>query len=320
MRAVLLQLLEALLMRTTWTLFLATLILGTLPRPARPAGQSKPARFPDYRVVKGWPQLPDNITFNAVSAVATDSAGEVYVFHRGKHPIVVFDSKGKYLRSWGDDVLKTPHGLRVDNADNVWVTDIGAHVVMKFDRRGKLLLTIGKKNQPGAKHNQFDKPTDVAVTPTGDFYVADGYGNSRVVKFSGQGKYLKEWGRKGTRPGEFNLPHAICLDRKGRVYVGDRENNRVQVFNRDGKFLAQWKTSGSPFGLFQTGKGRLFVADGRANWIKVLDLEGKVLGRWGEKGKGPGQFDLPHALCVDQEGAVYVAEITNRRLQKFVMK
>src|SRR5262249_36121475 len=148
----------------------------------------------------------------------------------------------------------------------------------------------------------------------------DGYGNSRVLKFSKDGKLLKQWGKKGKGEGEFNLPHAICLDDKGRVYVGDRENNRVQVFDADGKFLAQWKEGGAPDGLFVTGDGGLLVADGRAAWVKVLDRDGKALGRWGEKGKGPGQFDTPHMLCVDSHGAVYVAEIGNKRMQKFVAR
>jgi DNA-binding beta-propeller fold protein YncE len=267
-------------------------------------------RFPDYRVVRGWPTLPKNLMLGPVSAVATDSTGLVYVYHRGPRPILVFDRAGKLLRSWGDDLIKTPHGLRVDGHDNVWVTDIGYHLVMKFDRRGKRLLTLGQKGKPGAAADHFDRPTDVAVTPAGDFYVADGYGNSRIVKFSKDGKYLKEWGRRGVRPGEFNIPHAICLDAKGNVYVADRENKRVQVFDGDGKFLAQWKEAGAPYGLFITGDGRAFVADGLAEWIKVLTLNGEPLGRFGMKGTAPGQFGLPHMVHVDKDGAVYVAEIT----------
>jgi DNA-binding beta-propeller fold protein YncE len=140
-----------------------------------------------------------------------------------------------------------------------------------------------------------------------------------VLKFSREGTLLKQWGKKGTGVGEFNLPHAICLDDKGRVLVGDRENQRIQVFDRDGNFLAQWKEGGSPYGLFLAGD-RLFVADGVANWVKVLDLNGKALGRFGEKGSGPGQFQLPHMLCVDSEGSVYVTEITGKRIQKFARR
>jgi DNA-binding beta-propeller fold protein YncE len=199
----------------------------------------------------------------------------------------------------------------------VWVTDIGTHQVLKFDSDGKLLLALGKKGEPGDAPDRFDRPTDIAVTPGGDFYVTDGYGNSRVLKFSADGKLLTQWGKKGKGPGEFNLPHAVVLDAAGRVYVGDRENNRVQVFDPDGKFLAVWKESGAPYGLFRSGD-RTFVADGRAAWIRVLDADGKPVGRWGEKGTGPGQFQMPHMLCVDSRGAVYVAEVTGKRVQKFV--
>jgi DNA-binding beta-propeller fold protein YncE len=290
-------------------------LIGTVSAADKPGS----TRALDYQAVAGWPKLPDGLTLGPVSAVATDSEDRVFVFHRGKQPILVFDRDGKFLRSWGDDLVKTAHGLRIDRADNVWITDIGHHLVRKFNAEGKLLLTLGQKDQPGESPNQFNKPTDVAVTPSGDFYVSDGYGNSRVVKFSREGKYLTAWGKKGTGAGEFNLPHAICLDAKGRVYVGDRENSRIQVFDPDGKFLAQWREGGSPFGLYLTGE-RLFVADGRANWVMVLDLEGKAVGRFGEKGQRRGQFELPHAICVDKQGAVYVVEITGKRVQKFVTK
>ena len=163
----------------------------------------------------------------------------------------------------GDDLIKTAHGLRIDRDNNVWLTDIGHHLVMKCDPEGKVLLSLGTKDEPGIGPDHFNRPTDIAITPTGEFYVSDGYGNSRVLKFSKEGKLLKQWGKKGKGEGEFDLPHAISLDARGRVYVGDRENNRVQVFDADGKFLTQFKESGAPFGLFLSGN-RLFVADGRA--------------------------------------------------------
>jgi DNA-binding beta-propeller fold protein YncE len=302
-------------MRRAWLATLSALLLA-----AAAAGGPPGSGIPDYRPVAGWPALPADMEFGQVSAVATDSADRVHVFHRGRHPILVFDRDGRFLRSWGDDLVKTAHGLRVDRDGNVWVTDIGHHLVMKFDPAGKLLLTLGRKDRPGDGPDQFDRPTDVAVAPSGEFYVADGYGNSRVVKFSREGKFLAQWGTKGAGEGEFHLPHAIVLDDRGRVYVGDRENDRVQVFDADGRFLAQWRDSGAPYGLFLTGAGRLFVADGRAHWVQVLDDRGRVLGRWGEKGKGPGQFQVPHAVCVDSRGAVYVAEVDGRRVQKFVEK
>jgi DNA-binding beta-propeller fold protein YncE len=296
---------------------LPVLLCGLIFTPA--AVRADGDKLPDYRPVPGWPKLPDDVKLGPVSAVATDSDDRVYVAHRGKKPILVFDADGKFLRSFGDKEIDTVHGLRIDPKGNVWVTDIGGQRVMKFSAEGKLLLALGKRGEKGSGPDRFDRPTDVAVTPSGEFYVSDGYGNSRVLKFSKEGKLLAQWGKKGKGEGEFNLPHAICLDGKGRVYVGDRENDRVQVFDADGKFLAQWKQSGAPYGLFLAGD-RMFVADGRANWVKVLDLDGKPLGRFGEKGKGAGQFQMPHVLCVDSKGAVYVAEVDGRRVQKFVAK
>jgi DNA-binding beta-propeller fold protein YncE len=248
--------------------------------------------------------------------VAADRDDNVFVLHRGPQPVLYFDRDGKFLRSWGDEHLKMPHGLRLDDQGNVWVTDIEYHQVLKFTPEGKLLLTLGQKGKPGDTPEQFNKPTDVAVTPSGAFYVSDGYGNSRVLKFSAEGKYLKEWGRKGRGPGEFNLPHAIRVDSRGKIYVADRENQRVQIFDADGKYLAQWDETGSPYGLYLL-PDRMLIADGVNNWVKVLDLEGKTLGRFGEKGKAPGQFELPHFLCADSRGNIYVTEITGKRVQKF---
>lgn len=273
-------------------------------------------KLPDYRPVAGWPQLPPGLELGPVSAVATDAGDRVFVAHRGPKPILVFDRDGKFVRAWGDEHIKTAHGLRIDHHGHVWVTDVGNHLVMKFDPEGKLLLSLGQKGRAGDTPDRFDRPTDVAVTPAGDFYVTDGYGNARVLKFDGAGKLLKRWGTRGTGEGQFNLPHAICLDARGRVYVGDRENNRVQAFDAEGRFLHQWRESGAPYGLFLAGD-RLFVADGRAGWVRVLGPDGKSLGRFGEKGPAAGQFRMPHMLCVDSRGSVYVAEVDNKRVQKF---
>jgi DNA-binding beta-propeller fold protein YncE len=277
---------------------------------------AQPDKKADYQVVANWPQLPDNFQFGQVTGVAVDANDRVFIFHRGKQPIMVFDRAGKFLRSWGEGLFKTAHGLRIDAGGNIWTTDLGTHLVMKFDAKGKLLLTLGTKGQPGDSKDKFNKPADVAVTPTGDFYVADGYGNSRVVKFAKDGTYLKEWGKKGKGEGEFNLPHSICLDAQGRVFVGDRENNRVQVFDADGKFLTQWATTGAPYGLTLHPSG-MFLADGRANNVKLLNLDGKTLHSWGTKGAAPGQFDLPHWVGLDSQGAMYVAEVNGKRVQKF---
>ena len=275
------------------------------------------AQGANYRVVAGFPQLPSGWTLGAVSGAATDSKGNVIVFHRGEHPILFFDRSGKYLRSFGEGLFKSAHGLRLDKGENIWVTDNANHTVTKFSYEGKVLLSLGVKDVPGEDDKHFNKPTDVAFTPNGDFFVSDGYGNSRVVKFNQEGKFLLAWGKKGKGEGEFNLPHAVRLDSKGQVYIADRENDRVQVFDQNGKFLRQFGGF-APFGLYITSDDRLFVADGRANRVLKMTLDGKILAAWGGLGSEAGNFNLPHGITVGGDGAVYVTEINGKRLQKFI--
>ena len=269
-----------------------------------------------YHLVADFPRLPAGWSLGAVSGVTTDSSSNVLVFHRGEHPILVFDHHGRFLRSFGDGMFASAHGLRVDANGNIWVTDNANHTVTKFSHDGKTLMTLGEKNVAGEDATHFNKPTDIAFAPNGDFYIADGYGNSRVAKFNQEGKFLMTWGKKGAGPGEFNLPHAVQLDAAGHVYVGDRENDRVQVFDANGKFLRQFGGF-APFGLFITPDAILFVADGRANKILKMTLDGKVLASWGKTGAEPGNFQMPHGLTVANDGTVYVSEITGKRVQKF---
>jgi DNA-binding beta-propeller fold protein YncE len=258
-------------------------------------------------------KLPAGVTLGRCSAVAVNSRGEIHLFHRGSHPILCFDAQGNYLRSWGDDVIHTAHGLRIDAKDNVWTTDIGNHRVCKFDSAGKLLMMLGT-GKAGAGHDEFNKPTDVAFGPRGEFYVSDGYGNTRVLKFSPSGALITSWGRPGKGPGEFNLPHSIVVDRQGRILVGDRENNRIQLFDDTGKFLDQWPGF-APFGLALDKDGQLFVADGRAHKVLRLSDSGQVLEIWGQKGTAAGQFELPHMLACDASGNLLIAEVNGKRLQ-----
>jgi DNA-binding beta-propeller fold protein YncE len=280
------------------------------------AAPARAAEIPDFRPTTEFLKLPDGWTLGNCSAVAVSRKGEIYLFHRGKHPIVCFAPDGKFLRSWGDDLITTAHGLRVDRDDNVWTTDIGVHRVFKFDPTGKLLLALGT-GKPGMGDDQFNKPTDVAFGPDGEFYVSDGYGNNRVMKFSSEGKFIKSWGRSGKAPGEFNLPHAIVVDASGRVLVGDRENNRIQVFDREGNLLEAWPGF-APYGLAFNKDGLLFAATGRDNDVICLDSMGSIQRHWGRNGTAPGEFDLPHMLSFDATGNLYVAEVGGRRLQKLV--
>jgi DNA-binding beta-propeller fold protein YncE len=277
-----------------------------------------PAEEPTFAPVPEFAAAVGRHDVGPCSAVAVNRHGEIILAHRGKRPVMCLDAQGALLRSWGNDVVKTAHGVRVDGQDNVWLTDIGTHRVFQFSRDGKLLLALGT-GQPGAGDDEFDRPTDVAFGKNGDFYVTDGYGNSRVLQFNKDGKRIGSWGTRGKGEAEFHLPHALLVDRAGRVLVGDRENNRVQIFDQDAKFVKAWNGF-APYGLAFDPAGRVWVADARAHQVLELDAEGKVVRRMGEKGTDPGQFMTPHMLEFDASGDLYVAEVDGRRLQKFVRK
>jgi len=260
--------------------------------------------------------MPAGWKFGRVSAVATDAAGEVYVFHRGRHapPIIVFDSKGKYLRSWGQGMFGNAHGMRVDKQGSLWVTDNGDHQVMRFTRDGKLLLTLGIKGKAATDSQTFNRPTDIAFSPSGDaFYVSDGYGNSRVVKFSKDGKYLMDWGKRGTGPGEFNTPHSIAIDSKGTVYVSDRENNRIQNFDANGKFLRQWTHLGATQNMFITPKDELWIITHRNNIENITydTLAGRIMKIDLASGKIVGAMESPgHWINVSAAGEIFIGSLT----------
>jgi DNA-binding beta-propeller fold protein YncE len=268
-----------------------------------------------FEPVPGFVKLPGSMQLDACSGVAVNSEGEVFLFHRGKQPIICLSPEGKFLRGWGDEYIHTAHGMRIDKDDNVWVTDVGNHQVLKFSRMGELIMALGKAGQAGDGIDEFDKPTDVAFGPDGEFYVSDGYGNSRVLRFTANGGYLGMWGAPGKGPSQFDTPHAIRLDGGGHIVVGDRENDRIQIFDPAGKLLHIWPGF-APFGLAFDQKGNLFVADGRAHQVLQLDGAGKVVSSWGGEGTAAGQFQLPHMLATDAAGNLYVAEVGGKRIQK----
>ncbi|HSB18274.1 MAG TPA: peptidyl-alpha-hydroxyglycine alpha-amidating lyase family protein [Bryobacteraceae bacterium] len=259
--------------------------------------------------------MPEGSKLGRVSAVATDSRGQVFVFHRGTKadPLLVFDAMGKYLRSWGRGMFGNPHGLRVDREDNVWITDNGNHEVIKFSNDGRILLRLGTRGQAGADDKTFNRPTDIAFAPNGDFYVSDGYGNSRVVKFSRDGRYLLAWGRRGTGPGEFNLPHSVAVDSKGLVYVSDRENNRIQIFDANGKFLRQWTHLGATQGLFVTALDEMWIITHRNNIENLTydTLAGRIMRIDIATGRILGSMESPgHSIDVSRSGEIFIGSLT----------
>jgi len=285
-------------------------------------GQTQTGPALPYRAVDGWAQLPPGWNFGEVSAVDVDQKDNVWVFSDGPHPVIEFDRSGRFLQAWPQFLGKKPHGLRVGPDGNIWTVDLEAHRVIKWTPDGRLIMLIGT-GAPAPDNNAkyaFNRPANLNFGPQGDLFVADGYGNSRVVHYSKDGEYLGQWGTKGNGDGEFNLVHDVAFDNAGRVYVADRVNKRVQIFDQQGGFLGKWTDLGMVQGLYYVkSENVLYMCDLNARVLKV-NLDGKVLGVIGSFGKSPGKIDIPHYLAVDSTGAVYVADFRNWRVEKFVSK
>ncbi len=318
-----------------------------------------------YAANADWARRPAGFVWSEVAAIATDSCDRVFVFNRGEHPMIVFDRVGNFLRSWGEGVFARAHGLTIGPDDSVYCTDDLDHTVRKFTPEGKLLMTLGTSGKPsdtGAtsidyrtiRHAglPFYFPTNVALSPAGEIYVTDGYGNARVHKFSPAGQLLFSWGEPGSGPGQFHVPHGIAVDRQGNVFVADRENSRIQIFSPNGEFLREWTDIARPCQVAFDAAGNLFVAelgfragmwpgtfppspDATGGRVSVFDPGGALLARWGGgvNPTAPGDFFAPHDICIDSHGDVYVAEVMmsaggNRglvspdchSLQKFVLQ
>jgi DNA-binding beta-propeller fold protein YncE len=273
-----------------------------------------------------------------VPGVAVDSRGNVVVLHRGAHPILHFDTEGKFIRSWGDGMFsegkvaavaqgeRAPgasgysavygpagcdscgvHSIRIDAAGNLWVVDAPGHVIYKMNPQGKVILQLGQRSVPGLSPTNFNLPTDVAFASNGDVYVSDGYGNPRVVKYSRDGKYLLQWGKRGSGPGEFQLPHNLVVDARDRVYVSDRDNRRVEVFDAKGNFLTEWRDTGGVSALAITADQHIWTGG------VLRSLDGKPVTRLS------GDVASAHGLAVGKSGEVYVAQLSGV-VQKFVRK
>ena len=312
-----------------------------------------------YRTAGPWAKLPDGREMGAVGDLAMDPDGQhLWVIIRcdasepdrfgnecldsDLDPVLKFDLEGNVVESFGGGMFVWPHGLDVDSAGNVWVADavaskrmpkgVRGHQVVKFSPRGEVLMVLGTPGEAGAGPNHFDRPSDVAVAENGDIFVADGHsrtGNNRVVKFSGDGAYVMEWGTTGYAPGEFRQLHAIAIDKRGRVFVADRQNNRIQIFDQEGAFIAQWTQFGRPSGIYFDEHDTIYVADSESDNVQNPGWEmgiriGDALGGWVrhfillpagdpriQKGNGA-EF-----IAVDREGNIYGGEPSTRKLQKY---
>ena len=301
-----------------------------------------PAGALGYDVVEGWEQLPGGYAHRDVAGVATDAEDRVFLICRGDHPIIVYDRNGKFLRSWGQgEFTYRTHGITVGPDNMLYCTDDGNHTVRKFTPEGKLLLTLGTMNTPSdtgydgkdtgtvsRASGPFNRPTNLAVGPKGDLYVSDGYGNCRVHQFAPNGELRRSWGVPGSGPGQFFLPHGIAVAADGRVFVCDRENDRIQIFSPDGEYLTEWTDTQRPTHVVFDARGRAYVSElwwhkgqksqrhgpistPRCGRVSVYSPEGAVLTRWGtDDACAAGSFAAPHGIAVDTRGDIYVSEVT----------
>ncbi|MEY4880393.1 MAG: hypothetical protein RJB62_1862 [Pseudomonadota bacterium] len=318
---------------------------------AAACGQSGPAQGANagpndapnpYHLDADWAKPPLGRNFGSTIGVDLDPDGQsIWVYDRcggntcsesAIAPIQKFDANGNLVAAFGQGLFNFPHGLGVDRQGNVYVTDATegdrrGHTVTKFSPTGEVLLTLGQAGVAGATENTFNRPSDVAVAANGDIYVADGHGgesNARVVKFASDGTFITAWGTLGDAPGEFNQAHAIAIDSQGRVFVGDRNNNRIQIFDADGNYLDEWRQFGRPSGLFIDGNNMLYVADsqsddmlnpGFAQGVRIGSVSDGVVT---EFLSGPDMAGASEGIAADSEGNIFVGYTGDYALKRFV--
>jgi len=327
-----------------------------------------------YDAVADLIKMPANMYLGEASGVAVNSKGHVLVFSRGNTngpayaaaaaQLLEFGPDGKFIREIGKNLYawSFAHAVRIDKDDNIWCVDKGSDMIIKFSPQGKVLMVFGRKQEASdedtgplkhpkpplpAEDGRFRQPTDVTWDPQGNTFISDGYVNSRIAKVDKNGAWIKSWGERGDKPGEFNTPHSIAADREGNIYVADRFNRRIQVFDSDGKFLREIHidvpfdpntrpaignkvdpnatsgtfSPGAPWALCITpGPNQvLYSADAYPGRVYKLSLDGKLLGVFGESGKQPKQFGWIHEIACPSENVLYVAELLNWRVQKLIL-
>jgi DNA-binding beta-propeller fold protein YncE len=312
-----------------------------------------------YRTLGTWGNLPDGRSWGAVSWVYPDQDGNIWVLERcGRNtclgsdldPVLKFDPDGNLIKSFGGGMFAWPHGLYIDDDGNVWVTDASGHwiadaapyletdtgkghTIVKFSPDGEVLMTLGRPGIQGSGPDTFSNPNDVVVAPNGDIFIVDGHkpdGNHRIVKYSGEGTFIKEWGSRGIAPGEFEEPHSIAMDSQGRLFVADRGNNRIQIFDQEGNFLEQWTQFGRPSGIFIDKNDIIVVADPESNYQRNPGWERGI--RIGSVRDGWVRFFIPDTepnpdnvgtsgaeyAILDSDGNIFGAEVGPRNLNKHI--
>jgi DNA-binding beta-propeller fold protein YncE len=334
-------------MRRAWAIAASLILIGATQDATAPRNDLPQP----YRTTRDWGELPAGVKWAAVTAVEAAPDGSLYVIHRcfanscanrAEAPILKYNADGKLLASWGAKMFVFPHGATVDRDGNLWVTDargeggIG-HQVFKFSPEGKILMTLGKAGVSGSTSELFDQPTDVVVAPGGDIFVTDSHRNgknNRIVRLTKDGKYVKEWGKKGSARGELSEPHTIAIDSRGRLFVGDRENNRIQIFDQDGRVLDEWRQFGRPSGIVITADDTIYVADsesgpdtgahelsGIKKGIRIGSArDGKVTAFIEDMESTTPDHSGAEGVGVDARGNVYGAVVRRQMLERHIRR
>jgi sugar lactone lactonase YvrE len=320
---------------------------------AVPQGRAQPNSQPNpYRTVENWFQLPGGRTMGSTSAVFVAPSGHIWVAERcgansctGSNlpPVLEFDPSGKLLKSWGEGMFVFPHGILIEKDGTIWLTDgQGANgkgqQVFKLSPEGKVLMTLGKAGVAGDGPDTFNQPNAVAIAPNGEIFVSDGHnvgrGNARVVKFSKNGTFIKQWGGHGSGSGQFEMPHTLAFDSKGRLFVGDRGNNRIQIFDQDGKFLEEWTQFSRPSGIYIDKNDVMYVTDSESTdrdgyghnpgWKRGIRVgsarDGTVTAFIPDPSPGTAVTSAAEGVAVDAQGTIYGAEVGPKDVKKYVKK
>jgi sugar lactone lactonase YvrE len=307
-----------------------------------------------FRPVYAWGELPEGRVWGSTSAVYPAADGNIWVGERcgantcvgsDLDPILLFDTDGNLIRSFGAGLVSWPHGLHVDPQGNLWITDAWAtgaedagHTVLKFSPQGELLLTIGTPGQDGSPPNNLTRPSDVVVAPSGQIYIVDSHGaggENRITRWAADGTYIESWGETGYGPGQFHDPHALAMDSQGRIFVGDRGNSRIQIFDQEGEFIAIWTQFGRPSGIYIDPNDVIYVADSESSLADNAIMGQRNAGwergiRIGDASTGwvhhfipdtdpsLGGTSGPEGIAADAEGNLYGAEVGQRQMVKHV--
>lgn len=300
-----------------------------------------------YELVEDWAKLSAGWSFVDIGGISIDDHDQLYILNRSPHPVIILNREGDFLGSWGEGYFNRPHGSRIVSSGNIWCADDKAHIITRFTMDGTPLQVLGTRDKPSdtgyiSKPNimdslatiktggpPFNRPTGIACSSTGELFATDGYGNSRVHKFTPDGKLITSWGKPGTEPYHFNLPHNIWIDKYDRLWVSDRENNRIQIFDTNGKLLQIWTDLIRPTDVFIDENDIVYVSELRPG-VSIFTIDGRLLARWYSEEKDPKTelFLAPHAIAVDSKGDIYVGEVSfthsgydkgPRTIQKFAL-